>query len=112
MEKNERDYIKIYQNKGYINEYRMINGNLTDLKTKKEYSPKDIYIVAEHRFEGMSNPSDLSILYIFETNDQNKVNVLAGYGPSNESALSQFFAKIPKEQFSNEKNVDYCENEK
>ncbi|WP_117882632.1 hypothetical protein [Aureibaculum luteum] len=111
MEQNERDYIKVYQNKGYINEYRMIDGKLTDIETKKEYSPKDIYIVAEHRFEGMSNPSDLSILYIFETNDLFKGNVLAGYGPSNESALSQFFSDIPKEQFSNEKNVDYCENE-
>tara|TARA_R110002049_G_scaffold70687_1_gene182557 strand:+ start:83295 stop:83621 length:327 start_codon:yes stop_codon:yes gene_type:complete len=106
MEKSERDYIEAYQKKGYDCEFRMVKGSLIELKTKRTYRPKDINIVAEHRFEGMSNPSDMSILYIIETNDHSKGNVLAGYGPSNNSELTEFFAKIPIEQCSNIVNIN------
>ena len=106
MEKNERDYISRYQKMGYTADYQIQNGNLIDLKTKKKYKPNDVYIVAEHRFEGMSDPSDLSILFVIEMDNGNsKGTVLAGYGPSNDSELALFFKKVPKDQYSNVSNI-------
>lgn len=106
MGKNEKDYIDAYVKKDYTSSYRINNGSLIDLETKKEYQPKDIYIVAEHRFEGMSNPSDMSILYVIETKNGSKGTVLAGYGPSNDSLIAEFFAEIPKSQCSNKANIE------
>ena len=50
------------------NEFRWENGQFTAGKGKT-YSPEDLAIVKTFRFEGDSNPSDSSILYIIEAND-------------------------------------------
>ena len=105
MNKSEKYYIKQYQQKGYVTDYQMINENLIDLKSKKEYKPEDIFIVAEHRFEGMSNPSDMSILYVIEAKNNSRGTVLVPYGAATTS-LAEFFAMIPKENCSNKVNID------
>lgn len=106
MKKSEKKYIKIYQQKGYISSYQIQNKNLIDLNSKKEYKPKDIFIVAEHRFEGMSNPSDMSILYVIETKNNSKGTALVAYGAANITPLAEFLAKVPKENCSNKEDVD------
>lgn len=106
MEKSEKYYINQYQQKGYVSDYQIKNDNLIDLKSKNEYAPNAVFIVAEHRFEGMSNPSDMSILYVIETNNGSKGTVLVPYGPANITSLAEFFAKVPKEHCSNKVNID------
>lgn len=106
MERSEIDYIKQYQQKGYTSDYQINNENLIDLETKNEYTPNDIFIVATHRFEGMSNPSDMSILYVIETNNASKGTVLVPYGSAKVTPLAEFFAKVPKEHCSNKVNIN------
>ena len=106
MKKSEKYYITQYQQKGYVSDYQMKNEHLIDLKSKKEYKPKDIFVVAEHRFEGMSNPSDMSILYVIETKNGSKGTVLVPYGAANVTSLAEFFAMIPKENCSNKININ------
>lgn len=72
---------------------------MVDVETKKEYTHKEIFIEKEFRFEGMSNPDDMSILYILKTKDESKGTVLANYSPSASSEMAEFFAAIPKENF-------------
>ncbi len=105
MKKHETDYITAYQKEGYQSSYQIQNDVLVDLTTKSKYQPIDIFIVAEHRFEGMSNPSDMSILFVIETKDGSKGTVLAAYGPIGDSDLSTFFAEVPKSQYSNKANI-------
>lgn len=106
MNKSEKYYIKQYQQKGYVTDYQIRNKDLIDLKSKKEYKPEDIFIVAEHRFEGMSNPSDMSILYVIEAKNNSRGTVLVPYGAANATSLAEFFAMIPKENCSNKVNID------
>ena len=106
MNKSEKYYIKQYQQKGYVTDYQIRGENLIDLKSKKEYKPEDIFIVAEHRFEGMSNPSDMSILYVIEDKNNSRGTVLVPYGAANTTSLAEFFAMIPKENCSNKVNID------
>lgn len=35
----------------------------------KEYQPEDLKIIKTYRFEGDSNPADMSIIYLIEAND-------------------------------------------
>jgi len=105
--KNEREYIRKYQEKGYKDNYIFKNGKLVNPDSKNEYDPKDIHVVAEHRFEGMSNPSDLSILYIIKTQNDSKGTILVGYGPSANLELSEFFKSVPEDQYSNQNNIDH-----
>ena len=106
-QKHETDYIKKYQDEGYTKNYLFENGCLIDSETKYAYKPDEIYIVAHHRYEGMSDPDDMSILYIIETKDQEKGTHLLGYGPTADLEEAEFFKDIPKKNYS--KNADISE---
>ncbi len=104
--KHEKDLIRKYQDKGYNHSYHFQNEKLVDTDTGNSYSPEEIYIVAEHRFEGMSNPSDLSILYVLETEDGSKGTLLMGYGPSANLELAEFFKNIPEGNISDKADLN------
>ncbi|SMC36521.1 hypothetical protein [Cellulophaga tyrosinoxydans] len=103
--KSEKEYITKYQKLGYTRNYSTKNNNLIDLASKKQYAPDEVVIENEIRFEGMSNPSDMSILYIIETKDGNKGTVLANYSPSSATEIAEFFNAIPKENNKTQENV-------
>jgi len=50
------------------NEFRLEDGCFTAGKGK-QYNAEDLTIIKTYRFEGESNPSDSSILYIIEAKD-------------------------------------------
>ena len=102
--KSEKEYITKYQKLGYTSNYRAQNNKLIDLESKKSYTPDAIFIIKEFRFEGMSNPSDMSILYIIETSDAGKGTVLANYSPSSDTETAEFFNSIPKENNKSHEN--------
>ena len=53
--------------KGYDNEFRWTKDGFT--LNDKVYQPEDLTIVKTYRFEGESDPSDMSILYLIKAND-------------------------------------------
>ncbi|MEW2921704.1 hypothetical protein AB1A65_09565 [Muricauda sp. ANG21] len=99
--KHEKDYIKKYQKQGYDVNFRFENGKLIASKSKNLYGPSEVRIVAEHRYEGMSNPSDMSILYVLETEKGEKGTFLMGYGPNTNMDAAEFFKAVPEENSSN-----------
>ncbi|WP_318312622.1 hypothetical protein [Flagellimonas crocea] len=104
--KHEKDYIKAYQEKGYTANFRFEDGKLIASDSKKGFKPEDIFIVADHRYEGMSNPSDMSILYVIETKNNIKGTYLLGYGPNANLEANEFFKAIPKENVSDKASLD------
>ena len=98
--KSEKEYIDMYQSKGFTNTYRIEDNMLVDLNTKARFHPADVYILAEHRFEGETNPSDMSILYAIKTKDGHKGTVLANYSPAVTTDMAKFFNLVPKENVS------------
>lgn len=104
--KHEKGYIKEYQKKGYTANFRFDGDKLVNTDSKKEYGPEEIYIVAEHRYEGMSDPSDMSILYVLETEAGEKGTFLLGYGPNTNLEAAEFFKAIPEENCSDSANID------
>jgi hypothetical protein len=78
---------------------------LVDASSKIDYSPREVFIVAEHRFEGISNPSDMSILYVIETQEGSKGTVLANYSPASTTSMAEFFNSIPKDNISDKATI-------
>ncbi len=97
--KHEKDLIRKYEEKGYDHDFRHEKGKLIDLKTKEGYTPDDIEAIEEHRYEGMSNPSDLSILYALKMSDGTRGTFLMAYGPNADLETAAFFKEVPKEKF-------------
>ncbi|WP_299780313.1 hypothetical protein [uncultured Formosa sp.] len=103
--KHETDFITKYQKKGYTSNYRVNGDVLVDLDTKETFSTDEVKVVAEHRYEGMSNPSDMSILYVIETPMDSKGTFLTGFGPSANLEEAEFFKAIPEENYSEKSNI-------
>ncbi len=67
----------------------------------KFYQPHDLKIIRTYRFEGESDPSDSSILYVMEGNDGTRGYSVDAYGAfSNHDDVhySEFILKIPVEE--------------
>lgn len=97
MAKHEVDYIRKFEELGYTASYKTEEGRIQNLENKKWYQPEDVNLIEEFRFEGMSNPSDMSILYIIEAKDGTKGTVLSAYGPQADGNLVWFLKEVPKE---------------
>lgn len=65
----------------------------------KFYQPDDLTIIKTYRFEGESNPSDSSILYLIEANDGLRGYSLDAYGAytNHDEKYDAFMQKIKVE---------------
>jgi hypothetical protein len=67
----------------------------------KFYQPADLKIVKTYRFEGESDPSDSSILYVIEANDGltgYSIDAYGAYSNHDDVNYDEFILKIPVEE--------------
>lgn len=87
--------------KGYDNEFKMSDhGRMQPVEGDEIYDPEDLRIIKIYRFEGESDPSDNSVLYLLEDKNGKKGYVLDAYGAyttHNEAGFDEFLQKIPVE---------------
>ncbi|KZS38890.1 hypothetical protein AWE51_15020 [Aquimarina aggregata] len=100
---NEKKYINIYRQKGYLENYRIHKDQLVEISNLNTYSSKQVYVIAKYMFEDVNNPNDNSILYILKTSSGSKGLLLEDKATKN-SSLTNFFDAIPNE------NIQYKEN--
>lgn len=79
---------------GYTDQYRVENGKLCDLTVNKKYKAKEVKAVNFYRFEGISNPDDMSILYAIETCDGRKGTLVDAYGFYSDDDTGAFMNQI------------------
>ncbi|RAJ01630.1 hypothetical protein LX64_03847 [Chitinophaga skermanii] len=89
------------RSKGYDNELKFSDhGRLQSSNDNSIYDPSDLTIIKTYRFEGDSDPSDSSVLYIMEDKKGNKGYVIDAYGAytsHDETGFDEFIQKIPVE---------------
>lgn len=87
--------------KGYDNEFRMTDhGKMQPVNRSEIYDPQDLKVIKVYRFEGESDPSDSSVLYLLEDKKGRKGYVLDAYGAyttHEEAGFNEFLKKIPVE---------------
>jgi hypothetical protein len=66
---------------GYTVDFKLTE-NALECNNQSSYSENDFIVDNVYRFEGMSNPSDNSILYAITTEDGKKGILVDGYGVS------------------------------
>lgn len=93
----ERQRIEELKSKGFTVDFDIRNGALVDLKSGDVFQKEDVRLVEEYRFEGMSNPSDMSILYALETGTGEKGTILVNFGPNTPPELVEFFKDLDQE---------------
>jgi hypothetical protein len=82
------------------NEFRLTQEGFT-IGTGKFYQPHDLKIIKTYRFEGESDPSDSSILYLLEGNDGTvgySVDAYGAFSNHDDMNYDEFIRKIPVEE--------------
>lgn len=80
--------------RGFEEEFKMQGNQLKCIKTGKCYLASEMKIVEYHRFEGLANPSDMSIVFAIIGKDGIKGTVVSSYGTYANNELLTFMDKV------------------
>lgn len=77
-----------YESDGYIEKNSLHVGN-------KNFRASEVQISEFHRFEGMTNPSDTSIIYALEAKNENtRCLLINSYGAKASEEISNFIKEV------------------
>lgn len=79
---------------GYTESFEMSDSGLFAPSVERHYKPGQVHIVNFYRFEGESDPSDNSILYVIETDDGTKGVLLDAYGAYASEHIGAFIKEV------------------
>ena len=83
------------EEKGYKDQFRVEKKRLQSMTdAKKKYKPEDLKAVNFYRFEGISDPDDMSILYAIETMDGQKGTLIDAYGRYSDEDTGAFMQNV------------------
>lgn len=91
------------EKEGFKDQVMFRDSKLINLTSKQRYNSDQIISCREYRFEGMSNPSDLSLLFALEFDDKSKGTLTAAYGPKGDVELYEFMEKIDPSRINKDK---------
>jgi hypothetical protein len=80
--------------KGFTEQFIASNGRLLSEETGREYEPGDIHVVNFYRFEGISDPDDMSILYAIKTSDGHLGTLIDAYGVYSDAAVAEVMRAV------------------
>ncbi|MBC3539387.1 hypothetical protein ACFSC6_17850 [Rufibacter sediminis] len=94
----ERSLINVearLKKEGYTQDFRVSEDNrLQTLTGDKTYSVEEVQIVDFFRFEGETNPDDMSILYAIECTDGTRGTISNSYGPYADQNIDAFLKEV------------------
>ena len=71
-----------------------MNNSFRTIDDGKSFSPDQLTIVEHYRFEGVSDPDDLSVLYAVEATDGTRGTVADAFGPYANPDLGAFLKTV------------------
>src|SRR5690554_5779783 len=99
MNKKEHNYdtlsqaINALKDRGFNEEVEIIDERKIRIGDK-EFEDKDIEIKEFHRFEGMSNPADMSVVYAISSKSGEKGLLADAYGADASVKIAKFLKNV------------------
>ena len=81
--------------RGFTEQFKLMTDGLHGLQSGQTFGPSQIRIVEQYRFEGVSDPDDMSIVYAIETSDGARGTLVDAYGTYADPAVTAFLAVVP-----------------
>lgn len=82
------------QDRGYTEDFNLVGEGIQSKSLKREWKAGELDVVDFHRFEGMSNPGDNTILYLIETHDGRKGLLVDVYGADQGEISPEMIKKL------------------
>ena len=64
------------------------------MDSSKQYIPEQIKVVNFYRFEGITDPGDMAVLYVIETDDGAKGTLVDAYGTYSDPLVARIICEI------------------
>jgi len=79
---------------GYTDSFKVTRQGLYSTAKDKYYRPEEIHVINFYRFEGESDPGDMVIMYVIETNDGVKGTLVDAFGTYSDVSVSAFMKEV------------------
>ena len=80
--------------RGFTGSFTIEQDGLHSMTTGNILRPTDVTIVEYHRFEGESNPDDMSVVYALECKDGSKGILIDAYGAYADPVIGDFLKNV------------------
>lgn len=81
------------KDRGFNDEVEVVDENHIRIGDKR-YSDQEVEILEFHRFEGMSNPADMSVVYAINSKDGSKGLLADAYGADASVKVAKFLKNV------------------
>ncbi len=86
--------MNILKKQGYDTEFKIAGNMLKTIDGNDSFLPDQIKVNEFFRFEGDSDPADMSVLYAIETDSGKKGLIIDAFGAYSDAEESDFMQKI------------------
>jgi hypothetical protein len=86
--------INFLNRKGYTEQFKVKDKKLISLSDEKQYEVEEVTAMNFYRFEGITNPEDMEVLYAIETVDGKKGTLVDAYGVYADPEVDQFVKEM------------------
>ena len=92
---SERTAIDCLDHEGFTEHFAVNGGSLRGFDGGKAFRPDEVVIRKMARFEGVSDPDDMSIVYAIEGCDGTRGTLVDAFGVYSDPAVGLFMDAIP-----------------
>jgi hypothetical protein len=79
---------------GYKENFQATKDGLKSIETSRQYTPEQIHVMNFYRFEGITDPADMSVLYVIRTDDGAKGTLVDAYGTYSDENISKVMRQV------------------
>jgi hypothetical protein len=95
MEETLTHVVEELARRGYKEHFQVADARLHALGTGERFDPKDIVIRGYYRFEGVSDPDDMAIVYAIETASGVRGILVDAFGVYSDPTISAALQHVP-----------------
>jgi hypothetical protein len=88
------DAIQELQKRGFTANFEFLDQAFRDVDSGRTSTAEDLTIVEHYRFEGASDPDDMSVVYAIESDDGTRGTIADAYGVYANPQLGGFFSNV------------------
>ena len=79
---------------GYKENFRAIEDGIESIETTRKYKPEEAHVVNFYRFEGITDPADMSVLYLIRMDDGARGTLVDAYGTYADEKVAEVIKQI------------------
>lgn len=98
---NLAEAIEELKKRGYSNNFRVNQNGLLESGIGKTFRSAEVQLIEFHRFEGMTDPGDSTILYALETSSGYKGTLADSYGADASELIIEFMKRVEQQNQDN-----------